>query len=92
MSFLSYSAGLWTPSSAAEHAVDCLNQINSVLAANNIQDSSRNLIQFAASLQNVVWIICLAIDKTVGMRASAEDEVLGIDLSQHHERAYTILD
>jgi ammonia channel protein AmtB len=27
-----------------------------------------------------------------GFRCSAEDEAIGIDLSQHHERAYTILD
>jgi Amt family ammonium transporter len=40
----------------------------------------------------VTWLICLIIDKTIGMRASAEDEVIGIDLSQHHERAYIILD
>jgi Amt family ammonium transporter len=40
----------------------------------------------------VTLIICFVIDKTIGMRASAEDEVIGLDLSQHHERAYTILD
>jgi len=61
MSFLAYGAGTWTPSSATEHAIDCLNNINSVLASNNIQDASGNLIQFAASLGNVVWIMCLAI-------------------------------
>lgn len=61
MSFLAYGAGTWTPSSAAEHSVDCLNQINAVLAANNIQDANGNLIQFAASLGNIVWIMCLAI-------------------------------
>jgi len=40
----------------------------------------------------VTLIICFIIDKTIGMRVSAEDEVIGLDLSQHHERAYTILD
>jgi Amt family ammonium transporter len=40
----------------------------------------------------VTLIICFIIDKTIGMRASAEDEIIGLDLSQHHERAYTILD
>lgn len=40
----------------------------------------------------VTWIICFVIDKTVGMRVSQEDEVMGLDLTQHHERAYTILD
>jgi len=40
----------------------------------------------------MTWIICLIIDKTIGMRAASEDEIVGLDLSQHHERAYTILD
>ncbi len=40
----------------------------------------------------VTWIICIIVDKTVGMRISHEEEVMGLDLSEHHERAYTILD
>jgi Amt family ammonium transporter len=40
----------------------------------------------------VTWLICLCIDKTIGMRTTPEDEILGLDISQHHERAYTILD
>ncbi len=40
----------------------------------------------------VTWIICFVVNKLVGMRASAEDEVIGLDLTQHHERAYTLLD
>lgn len=38
------------------------------------------------------WIICIIVDKTVGMRITREEEVMGLDLSEHHERAYTILD
>ncbi len=40
----------------------------------------------------VTWVICFVVDKVMGLRANAEDEVMGLDLSQHHERAYTILD
>jgi hypothetical protein len=54
--------------------VDCLNQINAVLAANNIQDSSGNLIQFAASLGNIVWIIALAVGN---MEANKDLNLLG---------------
>ena len=61
MSFLAYQAGLWQPASAAEHAVDTLNQINAILQANNVTDANGNLIQLAASLGNVVWIMCLAV-------------------------------
>lgn len=40
----------------------------------------------------VTWLICLLVDKTIGLRANQDDEIMGLDLSQHHERAYTILD
>lgn len=40
----------------------------------------------------VTWAICWIVDKTIGMRVSSEDEVMGLDLTQHHERAYTIID
>ncbi len=37
-------------------------------------------------------IIFKLVDVVIGMRASAEDEVMGLDLTQHHERAYTIFE
>ncbi len=40
----------------------------------------------------MTWIICFVTDKIIRMRVSAEDEIMGLDLTQHHERAYTILD
>jgi Amt family ammonium transporter len=40
----------------------------------------------------VTWILCFIVDKVMGMRVSQEEEVMGLDLTQHHERAYTILD
>ncbi|MFQ5991496.1 MAG: ammonium transporter [Nitrospiraceae bacterium] len=35
------------------------------------------------------FIILKLVDLTVGLRVSVEDEVLGLDLSQHNERAYS---
>lgn len=55
-------------------------------------------VQLACALMTIVycaamtWLICFIVDKTVGMRISREEEVMGLDLSEHHERAYTILD
>ncbi len=40
----------------------------------------------------VTLVICFVVDKMIGMRVNREDEVMGLDLTQHHERAYTILD
>ena len=35
------------------------------------------------------FLILKIIDVTIGLRVSVEEEVLGLDLSQHNERAYT---
>ncbi|MBF0512327.1 MAG: ammonium transporter [Candidatus Omnitrophica bacterium] len=40
----------------------------------------------------MTWIVCWLTNKIIPMRVSVEHETMGLDLSQHHERAYTILD
>jgi Amt family ammonium transporter len=35
------------------------------------------------------WAILKLIDRAVGLRVSSEEEALGLDLSQHNERAYS---
>ncbi len=56
------------------------------------------IAQFKAILLTAVYcfvvtaIIYKIVDLIVGVRVSSEDEVLGLDLTQHHERAYTILE
>jgi len=40
----------------------------------------------------VTFIILKLIDIVMGLRVAQDDETLGLDLSQHNERAYTILD
>jgi Amt family ammonium transporter len=32
------------------------------------------------------------LDAAVGLRVDAKDEAIGLDISQHHERAYTVLE
>jgi Amt family ammonium transporter len=34
------------------------------------------------------YLILLIVDTMVGLRVNKEDEVLGLDLTQHNERAY----
>jgi Amt family ammonium transporter len=41
---------------------------------------------------SVTAAICFLVDRIIGMRVRPEDEIIGLDLTQHHERAYTILD
>jgi len=39
----------------------------------------------------ITFVIALAIEKTIGLRASDEEELRGLDHSQHGERAYAML-
>ncbi|MDA3821503.1 MAG: ammonium transporter, partial [Bacteroidales bacterium] len=40
----------------------------------------------------VTFIIAKVIDMTIGLRVSEETEAMGIDLGEHNERAYTLMD
>jgi len=40
----------------------------------------------------VTFIIFKVIDKIIGVRVSEKEEAKGLDLSQHHEQAYTVLE
>ncbi len=35
------------------------------------------------------WVILKLVDRLVGLRVSAEEEAMGLDLSQHNEKAYS---
>src|SRR3989338_1519290 len=55
-------------------------------------------IQFIACATTIAYtaiatfVICFVVDKVIGIRVPQEEEIMGLDLTQHHERAYTILD
>jgi Amt family ammonium transporter len=38
------------------------------------------------------FVICKVVDAVIGLRVSAEEERIGLDLTQHHESGYTVLD
>jgi len=38
------------------------------------------------------FIILKLVDAILGLRVDADEEAIGLDVSQHHERAYTVLD
>ena len=40
----------------------------------------------------VTWVLFKIIDALVGMRVDKKDELIGLDLSQHDESAYTVLE
>ena len=87
--------GLWGAIATGIFANPAVNSLGTGLLAGN---PKQVWLQFLASAITIgycavaTWIICFLIDKTIGMRVSQEDEVMGLDLTQHHERAYTIID
>ncbi|MCE5341642.1 MAG: ammonium transporter [Planctomycetaceae bacterium] len=56
------------------------------------------LVQFGATAVTIVYafvgtlIIYKIIDALIGVRVADEDEAIGLDLTQHNERAYTMLE
>jgi Amt family ammonium transporter len=88
--------GFWGAMATGIFAVKAVNSggADGLLAGN----PGQMMLQFYACATTIVyssivtWIICFVVDKTMGIRANQEEEIMGLDLSQHHERAYTILD
>jgi Amt family ammonium transporter len=37
-------------------------------------------------------VIYKVVDLVIGVRVTQKDENIGLDLTQHHERAYTVLE
>ncbi|MEI8348933.1 MAG: ammonium transporter [Candidatus Omnitrophota bacterium] len=56
------------------------------------------LVQLVTVLVTIVYasaatfIIYKLVDLFIGVRVSDKDELMGLDLTQHHERAYTVLE
>ncbi len=56
------------------------------------------LVQLLAVLVTLVYtftvtfIIYKLVDLTIGVRVGEKEELMGLDLTQHHERAYTVLE
>jgi len=46
-------------------------------------------VSYAAAM---TWVLFKFVDALFGMRVKKEDELVGLDLTQHHEAAYTILE
>ena len=40
----------------------------------------------------ITWLLYVIIDKLIGMRVTEKAEAIGLDVTQHNERAYTIIE
>jgi len=50
------------------------------------------LIVCVAYAAAMTWVLFLLVDALFGMRVTKDDEMVGLDLAQHHEAAYTVLE
>jgi Amt family ammonium transporter len=88
--------GIWGAIATGIFATKAINPAGAdgLLAGN----AKQLLIQLAATAVTVVYsliatyIIYKIIDKTIGVRVTDNDEAIGLDLTQHNERAYTMLE
>jgi Amt family ammonium transporter len=84
----SIATGIWATATIPGNAV------NGLLAGNPIQV----VIQVKAVLYTIVWsgivswVLLKVIDKTIGLSVSEHGERVGLDLTDHYETAYTIME
>ena len=88
--------GMWGAIATGIFATKAINPAGAdgLLAGN----SKQLLIQLAATAVTVAYsfiatyIIYKLVDKIIGVRVADNDEAIGLDLTQHNERAYTMLE
>jgi Amt family ammonium transporter len=89
-------AGIWGAIAAGIWATAVIpgNETNGLLHGN----PGQVLIQLKAVLYTVVWsggisfLLLKLVDAALGLRAEQRDERVGLDLTQHAETAYTLVD
>jgi Amt family ammonium transporter len=80
--------GLWGALATGIFAVAAVNGASGLLEGNAGQFIANATGAFAAVIYAfvVTYILAVVIDKTIGLRASEEEEYVGLDISQHGER------
>jgi Amt family ammonium transporter len=89
-------SGFWGTLATGLFASKAINQAGAdgLLAGN----SKQFFVQLIAAVATVAYafigtyIIYKLIDAVIGVRATEEDEAIGLDLAEHNERAYTMLE
>jgi Amt family ammonium transporter len=83
--------GAWGALATGIFAMAAVNSAGSGLIDGNIKQV---LIQLAAIIVVVVyafgvsWVLAKILDVTIGLRVQREEELVGLDISQHGEQAY----
>jgi Amt family ammonium transporter len=83
--------GAWGALATGIFATVAVNSAGSGLIDGNVKQV---LIQLAAIVTvmiyafGVSWVLAKILDTTMGLRVQQEEEIVGLDISQHGERAY----
>jgi len=81
--------GLWGTIAAGTFAVASVNGVSGLIEG-NVHQFTANVIGALVAMVyafGVTYGIAKAIDMTIGLRVSEEEEMVGLDISQHGERA-----
>ncbi|MDD5010825.1 MAG: ammonium transporter [Phycisphaerae bacterium] len=89
-------SGIWGTIAAGLFASKAINPAGADgLLAGNSKQFFVQLVAVAATVGYALigtYIIYKLIDAVIGVRATEEDEAIGLDLTEHNERAYTMLE
>ncbi len=89
-------SGIWGTIAAGLFASKAINPAGADgLLAGNSKQFFVQLVAVAATVGYALigtYIIYKLIDAVIGVRATEEDEAIGLDLAEHNERAYTMLE
>ena len=80
--------GLWGALATGIFAVATVNGASGLIEGNVHQFVANAASALAAMVYAfvVTWILAVAVDKTIGLRVTEEEEYVGLDISQHGER------
>ena len=80
--------GLWGALATGIFAVAAVNGASGLIEGNVHQFVANAAGALAAMVYAfvVTWILAVAVDKTIGLRVTEEEEYVGLDISQHGER------
>jgi len=81
--------GLWGALATGIFAAAAVNGASGLLEGNTHQFIANAVGAFAALIYAfvVTYVLAVIIDKTIGLRVTEEEEYVGLDISQHGERA-----
>jgi len=81
--------GLWGALATGIFAAAAVNGASGLLEGNVHQFVANATGAFAALIYAfvVTYVLAVAVDKTIGLRVTEEEEYVGLDISQHGERA-----